>query len=565
VGVVNPFLILFIRHLTRSIMRKTIFQILIGINLFILFISFFAPVITWFLLLTIPLLMIAIHDSRQKKHAILRNFPLIGRARWIIESVRPFVQQYILETDTGGAPISRMFRNIVYQRAKNSIDTIPFGTQLDTYKTGYEWIGHSLSALNVEDIDLDPRVTIGSRHCKQPYSASILNISAMSFGSLSKPALQALNKGAKLGGFYHNTGEGGVSPYHLEYGADVVWQIGTGYFGCRNDSGGFDPDKFKQQASHTNIKMIEIKLSQGAKPGHGGILPASKNTQEIADIRGVKVGTQVDSPATHSAFKTPVELITFIQTLRDLSGGKPIGIKLALGRRSEFAAICKAMVELNITPDFVTVDGGEGGTGAAPLEYSNSIGSPLREALAFVDDCLVGFGVREDIKIIASGKIISGFHLVKNLALGADICNSARGMMLALGCVQSLSCNTNECPTGVATQDPSLSSGLIPANKAVRVHQFHKKTVYASVDIISSAGLALPCDLNRTHIFRRVNQQKVMRYDEIFPHMVIGGFLQDCIPELYKIDIAEAKANSFAPKKILTSINQQMKSLCENS
>jgi glutamate synthase domain-containing protein 2 len=565
VGVVNPFLILFIRHLTRSIMRKTIFQILIGINLFILFISFFAPVITWFLLLTIPLLMIAIHDSRQKKHAILRNFPLIGRARWIIESVRPFVQQYILETDTGGAPISRMFRNIVYQRAKNSIDTIPFGTQLDTYKTGYEWIGHSLSALNVEDIDLDPRVTIGSRHCKQPYSASILNISAMSFGSLSKPALQALNKGAKLGGFYHNTGEGGVSPYHLEYGADVVWQIGTGYFGCRNDSGGFDPDKFKQQASHTNIKMIEIKLSQGAKPGHGGILPASKNTQEIADIRGVKVGTQVDSPATHSAFKTPVELITFIQTLRDLSGGKPIGIKLALGRRSEFAAICKAMVELNITPDFVTVDGGEGGTGAAPLEYSNSIGSPLREALAFVDDCLVGFGVREDIKIIASGKIISGFHLVKNLALGADICNSARGMMLALGCVQSLSCHTNECPTGVATQDPSLSSGLIPANKGVRVHQFHKKTVHASVDIISSAGLALPCDLNRTHIFRRVNQQEVMRYDEIFPHMVIGGFLQDCIPERYKIDIAEANANSFAPKKILTSINQQMKSLCENS
>ena len=546
-------------------MRKTIFQILISINLFILLISFFAPLMAWFLTITLPLLMIAIHDSGQEKHAILRNFPLIGRARWIIESVRPFVQQYVLETDTGGSPISRMFRNIVYQRAKNSIDTIPFGTQIDTYKTGYEWIGHSLSALNVEDIDLEPRVTIGSRHCKQPYSASILNISAMSFGSLSKPALQALNKGAKLGGFYHNTGEGGVSPYHLEYGADVVWQIGTGYFGCRNDSGGFDPDKFKQQASHISIKMIEIKLSQGAKPGHGGILPAIKNTQEIADIRGVKVGTQVDSPSTHSAFTTPVELITFIQTLRDLSAGKPIGIKLALGRRSEFVAICKAMVELNITPDFVTVDGGEGGTGAAPLEYSNSIGSPLREALAFVDDCLVGFGVREDIKIIASGKIISGFHLVKNLALGADICNSARGMMLALGCVQSLSCNTNECPTGVATQDPSLSAGLIPANKAIRVHQFHKKTVHATVDIISSAGLASPCELNRTHIFRRVNQQEVKRYDEIFPHMVISGFLKDCIPEGYKIDIAEANTNSFAPKKILTSINQQVKSLCENA
>jgi len=546
-------------------MRKTIFQVLIGINLFVLLSSIFAPLIAWLLVVTLSLLLIAIQDSRQTKHAILRNFPLIGRARWIIESVRPFVQQYILETDTGGAPISRMFRNIVYQRAKNSIDTIPFGTQVDTYKTGYEWIGHSLSALNVEDIDLDPRVIIGSRHCKQPYSASILNISAMSFGSLSKPALQALNKGAKLGGFYHNTGEGGVSPYHLEYAADVVWQIGTGYFGCRNDAGGFDADKFTQQAAHINIKMIEIKLSQGAKPGHGGILPASKNTQEIADIRGVKVGTQVDSPPTHSAFSSPIELIKFVQKLRDLSGGKPVGIKLALGRRSEFVAICKAMVELKVTLDFITVDGGEGGTGAAPLEYSNSIGSPLREALAFVDDCLVGFGMREDIKIIASGKIISGFHLVKNLALGADICNSARGMMLALGCVQSLSCNTNTCPTGVATQDPSLSSGLIPGNKAVRVHQFHKKTVHATVDIISSAGLTSPSDLNRTHIFRRVNQQEVKRYDEVFPHMVIGGFLQDCIPENYKIDIAEANANSFAPKKTLTSINQQMKSLCENA
>jgi glutamate synthase domain-containing protein 2 len=546
-------------------MRKTIFQVLIGINVFILAMAFVLPALSWLVLITLPLLIIAIYDSRQTKHAILRNFPLVGRSRWIIEGIRPFIQQYILETDTGGAPINRMFRNIVYQRAKNSRDTIPFGTQLDTYQTGYEWIGHSLSALNVNDIDMQPRVTIGSRHCKQPYSASILNISAMSFGSLSKQALQALNKGAKAGGFYHNTGEGGVSPYHLEYGADVVWQVGTGYFGCRTDSGGFDADKFEKQASHVNIKMIEIKLSQGAKPGHGGILPANKNTQEIADIRGVRVGTQVDSPSTHSAFSSPIELINFVQTLRDLSGGKPIGIKLALGRRSEFVAICKAMVELNITPDFVTVDGGEGGTGAAPLEYSNSIGSPLREALAFVDDCLVGFGVREDIKIIASGKIISGFHLVKNLALGADICNSARGMMLALGCVQSLSCNTNECPTGVATQDPKLSAGLVPANKAVRVQQFHEKTVHATVDIISSAGLASPDELNRTHIFRRVSQQEVKRYDDIFPHMVIGGFLKDCIPENYKIDVEEANANSFAPKKILSNINQQRKSLCEGA
>jgi glutamate synthase domain-containing protein 2 len=341
--------------------------------------------------------------------------------------------------------------------------------------------------------------------------------------------------------------------------------VGTGYFGCRSDSGAFDPVKFTKQASHPNIKMIEIKLSQGAKPGHGGILPANKNTQEIADIRGVKVGTQVDSPSTHNAFNTPMELIIFIQKLRDLSGGKPIGIKLALGRRSEFVAICKAMVELDISPDFVTVDGGEGGTGAAPLEYSNSIGSPLREALAFVDDCLVGFGLREDVKIIASGKIISGFHLVKNLALGADVCNSARGMMLALGCVQSLTCNTNECPTGVATQDPKLSAGLVPADKAVRVHQFHEKTVHATVDIISSAGLSSPSDLNRTHVFRRVSQQEIKRYDEIFPHMVTGGFLKECIPANYKLDIQEADAHSFMPKKTLSSINQQTKVLCENT
>ena len=545
-------------------MRNKIFKILISINLLVLALGLLSLSFLWVLLLTGSLLAIAIYDSQQTKHAILRNFPLIGRARWMIEDARPFVQQYILETDTGGAPISRMFRNIVYQRAKNSRDTIPFGTQVDTYKTGYEWIGHSLSAFNMSEINKAPRITIGSKHCKQPFSASILNISAMSFGSLSKPALLALNKGAKLGGFYHNTGEGGVSPYHLEHNADVVWQIGTGYFGCRNDEGGFCPEKFEKQARHQNIKMIEIKLSQGAKPGHGGILPASKNTQEIADIRGVSVGTQVDSPSIHSAFHTPMQLIQFVDTLRELSGGKPIGIKLALGRRSEFVAICKAMVELNVTPDFVTVDGGEGGTGAAPLEYSNSIGSPLREALAFVDDCLTGYGVREDVKIIASGKIISGFHLVKNLALGADVCNSARGMMLALGCVQSLSCNTNECPTGVATQDPSLHKGLVPENKAVRVFQFHKKTIHATVDIISSAGLKSPSDLNRTHIFRRVNQQEVKRYDEIFPHMVVGGFLKGCIPDNYAIDIEEADANSFAPKRTLTSINQETKSLCEN-
>ncbi|MFT6267697.1 MAG: glutamate synthase domain-containing protein 2 [Alphaproteobacteria bacterium] len=454
-----------------------------------------------------------------------------------------------------------MFRTIVYQRAKSNRDTIPFGTQVDTYKTGYEWIGHSIGALDVNEIDCNPRVNIGGKDCKQPYSASILNISAMSFGSLSKPALQALNKGASLGQFYHNTGEGGVSPYHLEHGGDLVWQVGTGYFGCRNKDGGFDATLFAKQSSHAHIKMIEIKLSQGAKPGHGGILPASKNTPEIAAIRGVEAGTQVDSPPYHKAFSTPLELVTFIAQLRELSKGKPVGFKLAVGRRSEFIAICKAMIELDIRPDFITVDGGEGGTGAAPLEYSNSIGSPLREGLAFIDDCLIGFGLRSEIKLIASGKVISGFHLVKNLALGADICNSARGMMMALGCVQSLSCNTNHCPTGVATQNPKLYRGLMVTDKATRVYNFQNKTVHAALDILSSAGISAPSQLNRTHIFRRVSQQDVKRYDQIFPLMQPNCFITGNIPQRYEIEFAEASKDSFKPLADFTTIENTLTSL----
>ena len=515
----------------------------------------------WGLLFSFPLLLLGIYDSIQARHALMRNFPIIGRFRWLMESVRPFVQQYFIESDTSGAPISRMFRSIVYQRAKNNRDTIPFGTQVDTYQSGYEWIGHSIGALDVEDIDSHPRIEIGGKDCKQPYSASILNISAMSFGSLSKPALQALNKGAQLGGFYHNTGEGGVSPYHLEHNGDLVWQIGTGYFGCRTQDGNFDAEQFAKQANHKNIKMIEIKLSQGAKPGHGGILPASKNTDEIAKIRGVEAGTQVDSPPFHRAFTTPIELVGFIKHLRELSNGKPIGFKLAIGRKSEFIAICKAMVHLNITPDFITVDGGEGGTGAAPLEYSNSIGSPLREALALVDDCLTGYGLRDQVKVIASGKIISGFHLVKNLSLGADACNSARGMMMALGCVQSLSCNTNHCPTGVATQNPKLSRGLVAAEKSVRVYQFHKKTVHAAVDILSSAGISSPKEVNRTHIFRRVNQQEVKRYDQIFPLLETGCMLNEELPKAYAMEIAEASMKSFKARSDLTRKNKQVVSV----
>lgn len=517
---------------------------------------------TWWLTACVLLVwLVAIHDAFQSQHSIMRNFPFVGRARWLIEALRPFIQQYVLETETSGTPINRMFRTIVYQRAKNNRDSVPFGTQIDTYRDGYEFIGHSLSALDIKEMDHDPRVKIGGPACRQPYKASLLNVSAMSFGALSRNAIKALNKGAKLGQFYHNTGEGGLTPYHLENGGDIVWQIGTGYFGCRTKDGKFDPDLFKQSASHPQVKMIEIKLSQGAKPGHGGILPADKNSAEIARIRLVEPGTEVISPPTHNAFSNPIELIKFVDQLRRLTDGKPIGFKLALGRKSEFIAICKAMVEAGITPDFITVDGGEGGTGAAPLEYSNSIGFPLREALAFVDDCLVGFGLRQHIKIIASGKIITAFHLTKNLALGADLCNSARGMMLALGCVQSLSCNTNRCPTGVATQDPKLEKGLVVTDKAQRVYQFHRKTILAMVDILSSTGHATPSALNRTHIFRRVDQQTVKRYDEIFPLTRPGSFLAEPYPDNYALHIKEASATTFKPINLLAEIERETQSV----
>jgi len=369
----------------------------------------------------------------------------------------------------------------------------------------------------------------------------------MSFGALSQNAILALNRGAKAGGFYHNTGEGGISPYHLEPGGDLVWQIGTGYFGCRDARGHFDPEAFRDKSGWSAVKMIELKLSQGAKPGHGGILPADKNSNEIARIRAVEPGTQVDSPPRHSAFGTPIEMMQFIQQLRELSDGKPVGFKLALGRESEFVALCKAMVETGISPDFITVDGGEGGTGAAPLEYTNSVGMPLREALAFVENCLIGFDLRNDIRLIASGKILTGFHLIKHLALGADICNSARGMMLALGCVQSLTCNSNRCPTGVATQNPLLYRGLVVEDKATRVAQFHAKTLAATADLLGSTGMTHSRLLNRTHVHRRVSQAEVKRYDQIFPYIPRGSLRSDDLPEGFKVYMKEAVATSFEP------------------
>ncbi len=525
-------------------MAKTIYLWLVVVTLAVLALNWWVPIFGWLFLLLVPAWLLALHDSLQTEHTLRRNYPLISRARWIAEYLRPFVRQYFMESETDGSPISRMFRSIVYQRAKRDNDTNPFGTKVNVYRDGYEWLAHSMGAVHVEECNTHPRVMVGGNACKQKFSASIFNISAMSFGSLSSAAITALNRGAKEGNFYHNTGEGGISDCHLQ-GGDLVWQIGTGYFGCRTDKGRFDSSLFKENAGRDSVRMIEIKLSQGAKPGRGGILPAGKNTPEIASVRLVEPGTKVVSPSTHPEFDTPPGLLEFLQKLRELSDGKPVGLKLCIGRRREFVAICKAIIKTGILPDFITVDGGEGGTGAAPLEYSNSVGMPLREAVAFVDDCLRGFDLRDQVRVIASGKILTGFHLAKNLALGADLCNSARGMMLALGCVQSLLCHTNRCPTGVATQDPKLSRGLVVEDKYQRVYRYHDETMLALVDLLSSSGLEHTSELNRSHIYRRINQREILRYDEIFPSVEPGSFLKKPYPEHYAELIEISSADSF--------------------
>lgn len=502
----------------------------------------------WVLALATVAAAVALWDFRQTRHALWRNFPLLGRGRWVMEFFRPFWRQYFGESDTDGAPVSRMFRSVVYQRAKGARDTTPLGTRLDTYRVGYEWIAHSLRPTHGPAPET-MRTTIGGPDCSTPYSASVLNISAMSYGSLSDNAVRALNRGALQGQFAHNTGEGGISPYHLECGGDLIWQIGTGYFGCRDADGGFNGDAFAKNAARDAVKMIEIKLSQGAKPGHGGILPAAKNTQEIADIRGVVVGTSVLSPPGHSAFDSPQSMMHFVARLRELAGGKPVGIKLCIGEPAEFFELCAAMQATNIAPDFVTVDGSEGGTGAAPLEFSNSVGMPIRDALVLVQDALVGYGLRDRVSVIASGKVFTAFHAVRLLGLGADAVNSARGMMLALGCVQSLICNTNECPTGIATQDEHLKRGLDPRDKGERVARFHHATVNAISELLGAAGLASVNDLQREHLFRRVDQFSINRYSDIYPPLKAGVFLGNDVPEHYKslIDVVKNRAENVTP------------------
>ena len=498
-----------------------------------------------FLILVVPLIYMGVIDMIQTKQSIRRNFPLLGRLRYVFEDFRPKIQQYFVESDTDGAPINRNDRSVIYQRAKKQIDTTPFGTQLDVYSEGYEWMSHSIVPLDFHTVDPSPKVLVGNKDCKQPYNASILNISAMSFGSLSSHAVEALNAGAKLGGFAHNTGEGGLSPYHLKQGGDIIWQIGTGYFGARDEEGRFSPETFKTNASRPEVRMIEIKLSQGAKPGHGGILPAKKNTPEVAAIRLVKPGTTVFSPPFHSAFSTPKGLILFVQQLRELSGGKPVGFKLCIGRKSEFISICKAMVDLDIYPDFISVDGGEGGTGAAPPEFSNFVGMPLLDGLAFVDNMLKGFGIRHHIKIGASGKILTGFQILRAIALGADMCNSARAMMMAIGCIQALECNKNTCPAGVATQDPSLVVGLVVDDKKVRVANFHKNTVESFVELMAASGIDSPAKLNRHQISRRIFMNEVKTLEEIYPSIAVSSMLSNAVPERYKKSFESASSEKF--------------------
>ena len=526
-------------------MRATFFYFSIIVLLLTAIIGYYYHGFLWSLCITIPLILVGVNDILQPSQTIRRNYPVIGRMRYWAEWMRPKIYQYFIESDTDGAPYNRLNRNVIYQRAKKVNDTTPFGTQLNVYEVGYEWLNHSISPLHHDKVDNNPRVMVGGPDCKQPYSASIFNVSAMSFGSLSKNAIMALNGGAKIGGFAHNTGEGGLSPYHIEPGGDIIWQIGTGYFGCRQADGTFNYEEFANRAVLPNVKMIEIKLSQGAKPGHGGILPAKKVTDEIAKIRLVEKGKDVLSPPSHNAFSNPVEMLQFIEKLRNLSGGKPVGFKLCVGRKSQFIAICKAMVKTNIMPDFITVDGGEGGTGAAPLEFSNSVGMPLRDGLAFVYDTLNGFALKRHIKIIASGKVASGFDLVKNLSLGADMCNAARAMMISLGCIQALECNTNKCPTGVATQDNNLAKGLDVNDKKVRVANFHGETVKSAVELLAAAGINHPSKLHRSYIYRRVSAATIQTYAETYPYMLRGSLLEPPFPPAYELDIANSSAETF--------------------
>ena len=499
----------------------------------------------WTLLLWVPLLLVALHDALQRRHTLRRNYPLIARIRWLFEDLRPFLYSYIVESSFDGRPFTRAERDIVYARAKGDLDAHPFGTELDVYSDEYEWMSHSIAPEIGHD--RTRRVKVGTAQCARPYEAALLNISAMSFGSLGARAIEALNLGARLGNFYHDTGEGGFSPHHRTHGGDIVWELGSGYFGCRDAGGRFDPERFRDRAQDEQIKMIEIKLSQGAKPGHGGVLPGPKVSAEIAATRGIPEGEDCISPAAHSAFATPVEMVEWAAKLREMSGGKPVGIKLCVGQPHEIYAIMKAMIETGIRLDYIVVDGAEGGTGAAPVEFSNRVGMPLREGLIFVRNALVGCGLKDEIRLAASGKVHSGAGLAVNCALGADWSNAARAFMFSLGCIQSLKCHTDMCPTGVATQDPGRQSGLVVEDKAERVRRFQAATVSALWDISCAMGLDNPWAIRPHHLHERLNSARSDSIDRIYRFYDRGILLEDPRSVASARYWAMARADSFRP------------------
>lgn len=498
----------------------------------------------WLVVVLVPLaaaLAVGVYDLTQPNHSILRNYPIIGHARWFLESLRPELRQYFMESDTEGVPFDRDTRSLVYERAKDTHEEQPFGTELDVYGNGYEWFEHSLSP---KPVAAEHRVRIGGPDCTQPYDMSLLNVSAMSFGALSSNAIRALNSGAALGGFGHDTGEGGLTDYHLEGGGDLIWEIGSGYFGCRTPEGRFDADTFATKAAHPNVKCVSIKLSQGAKPGLGGVMPGAKVTAEIAEIRGVPIGEKCVSPPAHTAFSNPRELIQFVAELRRLANGKPVGFKLCIGRRSEFLGICKAMLDTGITPDFIIIDGSEGGTGAAPLEFEDHVGTPLTDGLIFAHNALVGCGLRDRIKIGCSGKIATGFSIVSRLAQGADYTNSARAMMFAVGCIQAQRCQTNTCPVGVATQDPKRARALHVGDKSERVHHFHDNTIASANQLIASMGLTDASQLGPERLRRRISPTEVKTYAELYHYLENGDLLQ-APPAEWLADWAAADPDRF--------------------
>ena len=495
-------------------------------------------------LIFLALTLLGVRDTRQARHAVLRNYPVIGHLRFLLEYIRPEMRQYFIEGDNEAAPFSRQQRSLVYQRAKGDSDKRPFGTQMDVHAVGYEWINHSLQPSKLSTHDF--RVTIGAGRA-QPYDASVFNISAMSFGALSANAVLALNEGARRGGFAHDTGEGSISRHHRANGGDLIWEIGSGYFGCRHGDGSFSEERFIENARLPQVKMVELKLSQGAKPGHGGVLPGPKVTAEIAEARGVPVGTDCISPSAHSAFATPIEMLRFIDRLRDLAGGKPTGFKLCIGHPWEWFAIAKAMLETGIVPDFIVVDGAEGGTGAAPLEFTDHVGAPLQEGLLLVHNTLVGLNLRERVRVGCAGKVISAFDIARAMALGADWCNAARGFMFALGCIQAQSCHTGNCPTGVTTQDALRQRALDVPTKAQRVLNYHQQTLHALQELVQAAGLNHPSEISASHIVRRNAEHGVKLLANLLPFVAPGALLAGEMPhQVFRTYWPMATADSFA-------------------